>query len=108
MTEQDPEPTPNSPVRQFMFGSEVFSVALSIGVVNGLLIIGGALLGAWLDRMFGTKPLFVLALILIPAPLGLFLTFKLAQNAALRVGAVYQTKTKKTHPTAEESPSERS
>ncbi len=57
------------------------SVAGQVGCVTLLSVFGAVFLGLYLDRLFGTRPIILLILVLGSAPLALFLTYHIALRA---------------------------
>ncbi len=58
------------------------AVAGQVGCLTLLIVFVALFLGLYLDRLLGTKPVFLIILVLGSAPLSLFLTYKIAINAA--------------------------
>jgi F0F1-type ATP synthase assembly protein I len=76
----DPENhrTSNSASDQIPTGFSVARIGIFIALMT-LGIVGVAFfLGIWLDNILGTKPLFILILVLGSMPLSIWLTYKLA------------------------------
>jgi hypothetical protein len=65
--------------------STLSSQAAKVGLQVGILTLGIVLLsvfgGLWLDRLFGTKPILTIFLVLASAPLSLWLTVRVAKRA---------------------------
>lgn len=57
------------------------AVAGQVGCVTLLSVFGALFLGLYLDRLFGTRPIILLILVLSSAPLALFLTYHIAMRA---------------------------
>ncbi len=60
--------------------SPIAAIALLLGQVGCLtfaIIIGSLVGGIWLDGRFDTKPLFSLALVLLSAPISLYLMYRI-------------------------------
>lgn len=58
------------------------SVAGQVGCVTLLSVFGAVFIGLYLDRLFGTRPVILIILVLGSAPLALFLTYHIALRAA--------------------------
>jgi F0F1-type ATP synthase assembly protein I len=74
-------PSPKSPW-QSVFTVRLAATGAEIGCLTLVLVLAGVFGGIWLDKIFGTKPLFILLLVLGSAPLSLVLTYFLAVRAA--------------------------
>jgi F0F1-type ATP synthase assembly protein I len=72
-----------------------------VGCVTLFIVFVGLFAGIGLDKVFGTKPLFTILLVLGSAPLSLFLTFWLAMRAVKSINPPEQDK-KQTEPMEEE------
>jgi len=67
------------------FALKMGMVGGEIGCVTLMIVLGAVLGGLWLDRLFGTKPLFTIFLVLGSAPLSIFLTYWVAIRAVREV-----------------------
>jgi len=56
-----------------------------IGCLTLIIVLGAVFGGLWLDRLFGTKPLLTILLVLGSAPLSIFLTYWVAIRAVREV-----------------------
>ncbi|MGB9668902.1 MAG: AtpZ/AtpI family protein [Anaerolineales bacterium] len=63
------------------------AVAGQVGCLTLLIVFVALFLGIYLDRLLGTKPVFLIMLVLGSAPISLFLTYKIALNAAKKANA---------------------
>ena len=62
-------------------GTQALTVGAEVGCLTVLIVFGAVFGGLWLDRLFGTKPLLTVFLVLASAPFSLVLTFWLAKRA---------------------------
>jgi len=63
-----------------------FSVALAGvlgvgGLITLAIVIVSLLVGLWLDRTLDTKPLFTLLLMIVSAPISIFVMYRVAMNS---------------------------
>jgi len=63
------------------FSTKTLTVGGEVGCLTLIIVIVSVFGGIWLDRILGTKPLFTIGLVLLSAPLSLFLTFWIATRA---------------------------
>lgn len=63
------------------------TVAGQVGCLTLLIVFIALFLGIYLDRLLGTKPVFLIILVLGSAPISLFLTYKIAINAVRKANA---------------------
>lgn len=64
-----------------VFNIKALTVGGEVGCVTLIIVLVAVFGGIWLDRVFGTKPLFTIAFVLLSAPLSLALTFVIAKRA---------------------------
>jgi F0F1-type ATP synthase assembly protein I len=78
-------PNSDQPEKGAVDYSALSSQAAKVGVQVGVLTLGIVLVavfgGLWLDRLFGTKPLLTIILVLASAPVSLTLTVWVAKRA---------------------------
>jgi F0F1-type ATP synthase assembly protein I len=78
-------PNSDQPEKVTVDYAALSSQATKVGLQVGLLTLGIVLIsvfgGLWLDRLFGTKPVLTIILVLASAPLSLGLTVRLAKRA---------------------------
>jgi F0F1-type ATP synthase assembly protein I len=83
----------------------VFSVGAEVGCATIIIVFVALFVGIGLDKLLGTKPVFIILFTLGSAPLSIFITYKLAmravKSATPQVPVVKQTK-----PVEEEEKSE--
>jgi multisubunit Na+/H+ antiporter MnhG subunit len=73
-----PDKTPGDENRQLAF-SMALAVVLGLGGLLTLLIVMGALLtGLWLDNNLNTRPLFTILLMIVSAPVSIYLMYRVA------------------------------
>jgi F0F1-type ATP synthase assembly protein I len=81
-------PNSDQPEKVTLDYSALSSQATKVGLQVGGLTLGIVLLsvfgGLWLDRLFGTKPLLTIILVLASAPLSLGLTVWVAKRAVTK------------------------
>lgn len=61
------------------------ALAAQIAASSLLLIFGAVFGGQWLDKVFGTGHLILIALVIAAGPLSLFITFHLAMRAVQKL-----------------------
>lgn len=71
----------------------VIALGGQIGCVTLIVVLVAAFGGIWLDRVFGTKPVFTIVLILGAAPFSLYLTYVMAVQALRKVNLPKSAKT---------------
>ena len=60
-------------------------LASQIGCLTVLILFAALFGGLWLDKVFDSKPIFTIFLVIVSAPLALGVTFWVAMRAAKRV-----------------------
>ncbi len=65
----------------YALGAKFMLVGGEIGCLTLVIVLGAVFGGLYLDRLFGTKPLLTILLVLASAPLSLILTFFIAKRA---------------------------
>ena len=63
------------------FNMKVLTVGGEIGCLTLVIVLVAVFGGIWLDRVFGTKPLLTIGLVLLSAPISLALTFWIATRS---------------------------
>ena len=82
------QPTHNEPDQEnprYSFGAILSLVTGLVVVVVGLSVVLALFGGLWLDRVFGTKPVFTVLFIVAAGPLSLFLVYRLTMAATSRL-----------------------
>lgn len=98
---QGSEPSDSSKKSQAVNNIALFSVGAQVGCVTLLIVFLALFIGIGLDRLLGTKPIFIILFVLGSAPLSIFITYKLAMRAVK--GAIPQEPASKTvNPVKEE------
>ena len=59
----------------------VFSVGAEVGCATIIIVFVALFVGIGLDKLLGTKPVFIILFTLGSAPLSIFITYKLAMRA---------------------------
>ena len=59
----------------------VFSVGAEVGCATIIIVFVALFIGIGLDKLLGTKPVFIILFTLGSAPLSIFITYKLAMRA---------------------------
>ena len=74
---------PSEPPKKTQTGPNlaVYSVGGQVGCATLAIVLVALFAGIGLDKLFGTKPVFIIIFTLGSAPLSLFLTYKLAMRA---------------------------
>ena len=76
-----------------VFNLKALTVGGEVGCVTLIIVLLAVFGGIWLDRVFGTKPLFTIGLVLLSAPLSLALTIIIAKRAVKDVAKQSDGKT---------------
>ncbi len=63
------------------FGVKAMTVGAEVGCLTLVIVLGAVFGGLWLDRVFDTKPLITILLVLGSVPISLGLTFWVATRA---------------------------
>jgi F0F1-type ATP synthase assembly protein I len=82
----------NKENRQPMLGMAMAGLASQIGCLTVVILFAALFGGLWLDKVFDSKPIITILLVVISAPVSLGLTFWVAMRAAKRVSAPLSTK----------------
>jgi hypothetical protein len=102
-TEQKPQkPATNI----YTMGFTPMVVGGEVGCLTLIIVILALVVGLWLDRTFGTRPMFTIILLLGSAPFSLFLTFWVATRSIKRMTASQIQGTVQAHPVKEEENSD--
>jgi F0F1-type ATP synthase assembly protein I len=64
--------------------SQATKVGLQVGVLTLGIVLISVFGGLWLDKLFGTKPILTIILVLASAPLSLWLTVRVAKRAVYK------------------------
>jgi F0F1-type ATP synthase assembly protein I len=99
---------PKEPIRSpfYTMGLVPLAVGGEVGCLT-ILIVGIALVaGIWLDRLMGTKPVFILIFLLGSAPFSLFLAFRVARRSVNQLLAAQSPVKTQAKPNKEEDTSE--
>ena len=82
------QPTRNEPDQdrpRYSFGAILSLVTGFVVVIVGLSVVVALFGGLWLDRVFGTKPVFTVLFIVAAGPLSLYLVYRLTIAATSRL-----------------------
>ena len=60
-------------------------VAGQVGLAVVFIVLAAALGGLWLDKTFGTKPLFTIILVIGAGPVCLYVVYRLAMAAVVKI-----------------------
>src|SRR5512139_1599858 len=78
-------PTSNPPEEErapaAIVGTKFAVIGGEVGCITLVIVLLAVFGGLWLDRLFGTRPLFTVGLVLASAPISLVLTFWVARRA---------------------------
>lgn len=66
-----------------------------VGCITIVVILASVFGGLWLDKLFGTKPVFTLALLFAGIPLSVFLMLYAARKTLARLREKYETEEQK-------------
>jgi len=78
--------------QQYVYNLTLAAVAGQVGCLTLVIIFGALIAGLWLDRMFETKPLFTILLMVASMPMTIYLMFRVVQGATNRIKPVLKTK----------------
>lgn len=86
-----PAPNPNPDRARSEFVLSVVNVVGLGGFVMLGIILAALFLGLLADRFLGTRPLFTIGLLVLSAPLSIFLMFRIAMKAVAKIKPLKQT-----------------
>jgi F0F1-type ATP synthase assembly protein I len=74
---------PSEPIKgkQTVNNVALFSVGAEVGCATLIIVFLSLFVGIGLDKLLGTKPVFIILFTLGSAPLSIFITYKLAMRA---------------------------
>ncbi|NJD60419.1 MAG: hypothetical protein C3F13_04990 [Anaerolineales bacterium] len=75
------QPPEASKGKQTVNNLALFSVGAQVGCATLLIVFASLFIGIGLDKLLGTKPIFIILFVLGSAPLSIYLTYKLAMRA---------------------------
>jgi hypothetical protein len=78
---QSNQPGEGSKGKQTVNNLAVFSVGAEVGCATLIIVFAAIFVGIGLDKLLGTKPVFIILMTLGSAPLSIYITFKLAMRA---------------------------
>jgi F0F1-type ATP synthase assembly protein I len=78
---QSIEPPDASTGKQVVNNLALYSVGAQVGCATLLIVFVSLFIGIGLDKLLGTKPIFIILFVLGSAPLSIYLTYKLAMRA---------------------------
>lgn len=96
----------NNGNRQKVLGMAMAGLASQIGCLTVVILFAAVFGGLWLDKVFDSKPLITILLVVISAPVALGLTFWVAMRAAKRVNPPMPTEEQTTNLNEEEQTGE--
>jgi F0F1-type ATP synthase assembly protein I len=82
---------------QYAMNMTMASIAGQVGCLTLAVIFAALFVGLWLDRYFGTKPLFTVVILLGSVPVTLFLMFRLVKAATDRIKPTQKDSLINTH-----------
>ena len=82
--------------RNSMISTLLIVVIGQVGCLTLAVILASIFGGLWLDKTFGTKPVFTLVLLFAGIPLSVFLMLYVSRKALARLKEKYETEEKKT------------
>jgi F0F1-type ATP synthase assembly protein I len=77
--------TQSDPNRQSVSNSFLIALITQVGCLTLVIILVSLLGGLWLDRTFGTKPLFTLILLLAGTPLSVVTMLFVSRRAVAKI-----------------------
>ncbi len=78
--------------RQGITNNFLIALITQVGCLTLVIILASLLGGLWLDRTFGTKPLFTLLLLLAGTPLSVVVMVLVSRRAVAKIGSHSQKK----------------
>ena len=82
------EPNKTKPAR-YAYNLTLAAVAGQVGCITVVIIALALLAGLWLDNQFGTRPLFLVGLLLASVPVTLITMFWVVRQATSRIDREY-------------------
>ncbi len=79
----------------------LYSVGAEVGCATLIIVFAALFVGIGLDKLLGTKPVFIILFTLGSAPLSIFITYKLAMRA-VKSATPQVPETKQVNPVKEE------
>jgi len=86
----------------YNYGLTVSMIAGQVGVVVVILILAAVLGGLWLDRLFGTKPIITILLVVASGPVSLYLIFRMTTSAIAKLNLTPPPASKRVNPDDDE------
>jgi F0F1-type ATP synthase assembly protein I len=86
----------SDPNRQNFIRTLLIVVIGQVGCLTLVIVLASVFGGLWLDKMFGTKPMFTLAFLLAGIPLSVVLMLYASRRALERLKNQYESEEKKT------------
>lgn len=104
MNSGDKTPSSDDRPQQMVYGLALASAVSQVGCVTVAVILGALVVGLGLDRVFDTKPLFTLLLLLGSIPVSLYLLVRIALSAVAQLNppAVKTEESEESAPSGEE------
>ena len=85
---------PEQDRRNSMMSTLLIVVIGQVGCLTLAVILASVFGGLWLDKTFGTKPVFTLALLFAGIPLSVFLMLYVSRKSLARLKEKYETEEK--------------
>jgi F0F1-type ATP synthase assembly protein I len=85
---------PEQDRRNSMISTLLIVVIGQVGCLTLAVILASVFGGLWLDKTFGTKPVFTLALLLAGIPLSVFLMLYVSRKSLARLKEKHETEEK--------------
>jgi F0F1-type ATP synthase assembly protein I len=67
------------------FNTILATVVGQVGCLTPVILLGALFAGLWLDRQFGTKPLFTILFIVGSAPVSVFVLYRIVKAATAKL-----------------------
>ena len=93
------------PLQSISTSMPVIALGGQIGCLTLVIVLAAAFGGIWLDKVFDTKPIFTVVLIIGAAPLSLLVTYWMAMQAIRKVNPPQSQETQ-TEPLKEDETGE--
>jgi ABC-type transport system involved in cytochrome c biogenesis permease subunit len=78
--------------QQYVYNLTMAAVAGQVGCLTLVIIFGALLGGLWLDRLYSTKPLFTMLLMIASVPVTLYVMLRVVKGATGRIRPVIKAK----------------
>ena len=88
-----------TPPKKSLFNMSLVAVAGQVGCLTTVLVVGSLLLGLWLDNLLGTKPIFMIVLLVGSVPVTVVMMLWIVRRVTTRIAE----NSEQTQPAVQES-----